>query len=302
MGLFQFTVLPFGLVTAQAACSRLMRKLLQNLKNIDNFVDDIILFTVTWEQHLEVLRSLLRRLERANLTVKPGKCFIGFSDLECLGHVVGENVLRPCPEKVAAILNAERPQTKKQVRSFLGLIGFYRSFVPKFAEIAAPLTELTKNTEKNQVKWGQPQEEAFQQLRKVLTVQPILQMADLSKPFIVQVDASEIGLGAVLLQEENGTKRPIAYASRKLKSSERAYAVIEKECLALVWAVQKFSRYIYGTHFSVETDHSPLQYLNEAKLKNSRLMRWALMLQPYRFHITAIRGSENVGADYLSRV
>lgn len=130
-------------------------------------------------------------------------------------------MLRPCPEKVTARLNAERPQTKKQVRSFLGLIGFLRAFVPKFAEIAAPLTELTKNTGKNQVKWGQPQEEAYLQLRNVLTVQLILKMADLSKPFIVQVDASEIGLGAVLLQEENGTKRPVAYASRKLKSSEK---------------------------------------------------------------------------------
>ena len=119
-------------------------------------------------------------------------------------------------------------------------------------------------------------------------------MADLSKPFIVQVDASDLGLGAVLLQEDNGKKSPVAYASRKLKQSERAYTVIEKECLALVWAVQQFHRYLYGTTFSVETDHCPLRYLNEAKLKNARLMRWALTLQPYRFHITAIRGSENV--------
>lgn len=168
--------------------------------------------------------------------------------------------------------------------------------------MAAPLTQLTKKSERNQVKWEEPQEKAFQQLREALTSQPILKMADLSKPFIIQADASEIGLGAVLLQEENDTKNPIAYASRKLKPSEMAYSVIEKECLALVWAIQKFSRYVYGTTFAVETDHSPLQYLNEAKLKNSRLMRWALMLQPYRFHIVAIRGSDNVGADYLSRV
>ena len=127
-------------------------------------------------------------------------------------------------------------------------------------------------------------------------------MADLSKPFILQVDASDLGLGAVPLQEDNGKKSPVTYASRKLKQSERADAVTEKECLALVWAVQKFHRYLYGNTFSVGTDHCPLRYLNEAKLKNARLMRWALTLQPYWFHITAIRGSENVGADYLSRI
>ena len=104
------------------------------------------------------------------------------------------------------------------------------------------------------------------------------------------------------MQAEEGKKSPIAYASRKLKPSEKSYAVIEKECLALVWAVQKFHRYLYGTAFTIETDHQPLSYFNKAKLTNSRLMRWALALQPYRFHIVAIRGAENVGADYLSRV
>ena len=127
-------------------------------------------------------------------------------------------------------------------------------------------------------------------------------MADLSKPITLQVDASSVGIGAVLLQDEEDKKSPIAYASRKLKPSEKSYAVVGKECLALVWGVQKFHRYLYGTANTVETNHQSLSYLNKAKLANSRLMRWALALQPYRFHIVAIRGSENVGADYLSRV
>ena len=117
---------------------------------------------------------------------------------------------------------------------------------------------------------------------------PILKMVEISKPFTLQVDASDQGIGAIVLQE--------------LKQSKRSYVVIEKDCLVLVWAVQKFSRYLYGTPFTVETDHCPLKYLNEAKLKNARLMRWALILQPYRIHINAIKGSENVGPDYLSRV
>ena len=154
LGLFQFTVLPFGLVTAQASCSRLMRKLLQNLHNVDNFVDDILIFTLTWEQHFEVLMNLLRRLSEANLTVKQGKCFTGFSSIECLGHMVSENILQPCPDKMIAIRNAERPRTKKQVRSFLGLVRFYWAFIQNFAEIAAPLTELTKKGKRNnEVKW-----------------------------------------------------------------------------------------------------------------------------------------------------
>ena len=168
--------------------------------------------------------------------------------------------------------------------------------------LRSPLHSKNSGRKDNEVKWEEAQEKAFGQLRKALISQPILKMADLSKPFILQVDASDLGLGAVLLQEGNGKKSQVAYASRKLKQSERAYAVIEKERLALVWAVQKFHRYLYGTKFSVETDHCPLRYLIEAKLKNARLMRWAFTLQPYGFHITAIRDSENVGADYLSRI
>ena len=290
LGLLQFKVLPFGLVTAQASCSKLMRKLLKGMSNIDNFVDDIIIFTSTWEHHMQVFEELLKRLRDANLTVKPSKCFIGFQNLECLGHLVGGTL-----DKILAIEKAERPVTKKQVRSFLGLVGFYRCFIPNFSHIVAPLTELTKKGESNKVHWDEPQQRAFDSLKKALTVQPILKMADLSKPFTLQVDE---GLGAVLLQDERGKKSPIAYASRKLKPSEKSYAVIEKECLALIWAVQKFHRYLYSTALTVETDHQPLSYLNKAKLTNSRLMRWALALQPYRFHIVAIRGAENVGAVY----
>ena len=123
LGLFQFTVLPFGLITAQASCSRLMRKLLQNLSNVDNFVDDIIIFTLTWQQHIDTLRALLQRLREANLTVKPVKCFIGFASIECLGHMVSEGTLQPCQDKFNSILHAERPTTKKQVRSFQGFTG-----------------------------------------------------------------------------------------------------------------------------------------------------------------------------------
>ena len=143
-----------------------MRKLLKGMSSIDNFVDDIIFYTLTWEQHLQVLKQLLMRLRDANLTVKPIKCFIGFHDLECLGHMVGRTIIKPSPEKVLAIEGASQPITKKQVRSFLGLVRFYRAFIPIFLQIAAALTDLTKKGEANKVRWGDTQQNAFDALKK----------------------------------------------------------------------------------------------------------------------------------------
>lgn len=301
-GLFQFKVMAFGLVSAPATFSRLMRKLLKGMEDLDNFLDDILIFSKTWLDHLQVLRQLLLRLRDANLTARPSKCCIGFPKLECLGHMVSEGILEPHPDKIKAIEDAPRPTTKRQVKSFLGLIGFYRRFVPNFSHVAAALTDATKKGQPNKVKWGDAQENAFRALKKALVSNPILKLPDFSASFILQTDASESGLGAVLLQGENELKMPVTYASRKLKGSEKAYSVIEKECLAIVWAIQKFARYLYGKEFILESDHQPLVHLNRKALANSRLMRWALALQPFRFKIMAIRGKDNVGADYLSRL
>jgi len=301
-GLFEFTRMPFGLVTAPASFSRLMRKLLKDMKNIDNFIDDIIIFTVTFENHLQVLRELLERLRDANLTARPSKCSIGYASLECLGHFVGDDKLKPHPDKVKSITDAQRPVTKKQVRSFLGLVGFYRKFIPNFACIALPLTDLTKKGQPNTVLWEEVHENAFQTLKHALVKFPILKLPDLTQTFILMTDASDRGIGAVLMQEQDTSKMPIAYASRKLKGSELAYSTIEKECLAIVWAIQKYQRYLYGKEFVLETDHQPLTYLNTKKVANARLMRWALLLQPYRFRIVAVKGKDNVAADYLSRL
>ncbi|MCG7875094.1 MAG: RNase H-like domain-containing protein [Candidatus Thiodiazotropha endolucinida] len=301
-GLFQFKVMAFGLVSAPATFSRLMRKLLNGMEGLDNFLDDILIFSKIWTVHLQVLSQLLSRLRSASLTARPSKCFFGFPKLECLGHMVSDGRLEPNPDKVIAIRDAPRPETKRQIKSFLGLIGFYRRFVPSFSHVAAALTDLTKKGQPNKIKWGDAQENAFRSLKQALISNPILKLPDFTATFILQTDASEAGLGAVLLQEENGFKLPISYASRKLKQSEKSYSVIEKECLAVVWAIQKFSRYLYGKEFILETDHQPLVHLNRKAVANARLMRWSLALQPYRFRIMAIRGRDNVGADYLSRV
>ena len=300
-GLFQFTVLPFGMINAPATFTRMMRKLLEGQSNVVSFIDDVLIFTYSFDEHLRVIGEVLERLRTAKLTAKPSKCKIAYSTLEFLGHVIGNGKLLPQPEKIVKILNASRPCTKKQVRSFMGLINYYRKFVPNFAAIAAPLTDLTKKGNPTRVHWDQAQENAFETLKSRLESAPILHLPDHSRSYILRTDASDIGIGAVLLQQDGDQFFPIAYASRKLLPRETAYAVIERECLALVWGIAKFHIYLYGKQFLVETDHHPLAYLTTAKVNNSRCMRWALGLQQYRFNVKAIKGTENIGADFLSR-
>jgi len=190
----------------------------------------------------------------------------------------------------------------KQLRAFLGLASFYRKYVPNFAVIAAPLSDATRKGNPNEIAWNDSRDKAFQELKRRISTPPMLRLPDVSQPFIVQTDASHVGIGAVLLQEDaTGEQRPVAFASRKLQPRESNYSTIERECLAIVWGVTKFQEYVYGAEFILETDHGPLQYLRQAKFQNGRLMRWALTLQPYRFLHRAIRGQDNVGADCLSR-
>ena len=158
---------------------------------------------------------------------------------------------------------------------------------------------MTKKGQPNKVKWTESTQRAFDTLKTLLCDRPILKLPDFERTFILRTDASEDGIGAVLLQIENEEKLPVAYVSRKLQDREKSYAVIEKECLAVVLGIQKFHQYLYGQEFILETDHQPLTYLDKSKTSNSRLMRWALLLQQYRFRIVAMKGSENVGADYL---
>ena len=192
--------------------------------------------------------------------------------------------MRPQEDKIQAIRDASRPLTKRQLKSFLGLAGFYRRFIPNFSSIASPLTDLTKRDRPNSIKdWQDHHEKAFQTLKSRLTSSPILRLPIFSEghPFIVRTDASDVGIGAVLLQEFEGEGRlPIAYASKKLLPRERNNSVIEKECLGIIWGIEKFRKYLYGIEFLLETDHKPLSYLQTAKVLNPRIMRWAMKLQP----------------------
>ncbi|XP_078242488.1 uncharacterized protein LOC144587040 [Pogona vitticeps] len=233
---------------------------------------------------------------------KENKLQLGIPETKYLGHMVGGGVIKPLEAKIEAVRDWPRPNTKKKVKSFLGLVGYYRKFIPRFSKIAAPLTNLTRKKADDRIPWTSDCEEAFQRLKQALINYPVLRAPDFDREFIIYTDASNSGVGAVLCQEdENGDQHPVSYLSRKLQKGERHLATMEKECLAIVYAIQKAKPYIWGRHFVLCTDHSPLQWLKTMKTHNSKLMRWALNLQDYDFEVKVVRGSVNCVADALSR-
>ena len=302
-GLYEFEVMPFGLHSAPATFQRMMNHTLRDCWHFARaYLDDIVIFSRSWEEHLVHLRKVLTCLQTAKLTINASKCQFGKDEVHYLGHVIGGGTVKPDPQKLEAVNNYPRPVSKKEVRAFLGLAGYYRRFVPHFATIAEPLTELTKGRNPDQVKWNEQCGEAFRKLKELLSTPPILKVAEPSKQYVLQTDASEQGLGAVLSQiRENGEEHPVAFTSRKFLPREKNYSVIEKECLAIVWSLQVFHVYLYGQKFSIETDHQPLSWLGRMKNNNQRLTRWALSIQPYCFEMRHRSGSSNNNADGLSR-
>lgn len=302
-GTFRPLVLSFGLKTAPFAFSRLMKEVLAGLESFAlPYLDDIAIFSDTWSEHLDHLREVFSRLRQAGLTLKAQKCKFGRSELDYLGHTVGQGHRSPLEVKVLAIKEFPRPETKTQIRTFLGLIGYYQHYIKGFSELASPLTDALKKNAPNRVKWDKEKQASFDALKNTLMRKPVLTSPDHSKPFLVQCDASEKGLGVVLSQESaDGGEHPILYVSRKLSAREQAYSTIEKECACLVWAVEKLSCYLSGSPFVFITDHRPLTWLQQMSNKNGRLLRWSLSLQPYVFTVKHKKGSLHTNADSLSR-
>ena len=300
-GLRQFVVMPFGLVNASSIFCRMMRKLLDGVENAESYIDDLIVFSDTWEKQIATLREIFTRLKRHRLTARPTKCLVGFSEIDFLGQKVGKGVVKPQKEKIRKILEIERPKTKKELRSLIGMISYQRKFVPLFADKAKPLTDMLGKGYPNKLKWNDDAENSFQTFKTILSSPPVLHLPKLEKTMILAVDSSGTGIGGVLMQEHEGHYAPLMYISRKLKPAETRYSAIERECLALVWAIKTLHSFLYGKEFILMSDHQPLKYLNSAKMNNSRVMRWALDLQVYRFVVKVIKGSENFVADYLSR-
>jgi hypothetical protein len=302
-GLFQYTVLPNGAKNSSKCFQRLADKILLGAEDYAAaHVDDFIIFSPSWEQHLAHIRDILERLRKANLTVKLKKCQFARKSIKILGHVIEDGYVKPDPEKISAIANYQVPKTKRQVRAFLGLGNFYNRFIPDFGTKAAPLTELTRKDKPDKIKWTDAADRSFKALRTDLTSDRMLIPPDIRKPFILRSDASATGIGSLLAQlDDDGTERPIGYASRKLIERETRMSTVERELLAVVWSLNHFQQYTYGTKVHVYTDHNCLKWLQTMANHNPRLTRWALAIQRYNLQIHFTPGKLNTMADGLSR-
>lgn len=301
-GLYQFTRLPFGLHNAAQCAQRLMNLLFGETDHkIFVYLDDIIVATPDFDEHLEVLNFVYKRLFDAGLTINFEKSSFCLPSLKYLGHLVDGNGLRTDPDKVHAVLNYPRPTTYTELKRFIGLTSWYRRFVSNYATIAEPLHSLTRGKRKpSRLTWNPEADNAFLKLKSLLVSSPILTTPDFTKPFNIHCDASNTGLGVVLCQGSEDA--PIAYASRQLRGAELKYSVTEKECLAVVFALEKFRPYVEGYHFNIYTDHSSLTWLFNQENPPGRVARWVMKLSQYDFKIFHKKGSSNVVPDALSRM
>jgi len=278
----------------------LVTKVLYGLNRFcDAYLDDVIIFSVSWVDHMSHLNQVLQRIDNANLTLNLSKCVFADAGIDFLGHHIGLNVIQPRTQKVEVLLRFPQPNSKKQVQSFLGLAGYYRRYLPHFSEITLVLTNLLKKGQK--FKWSDEADKAFVDLKSRLASRPILRPPDFDKPFCMAVDASQFCVGACLFQVIDELEHPICYLSRKLQVHEISYSTIEKEALALVVAVRAFSVYFGSAPVVVYTDHSPLQFINQMANSNQKLLRWSLELQQYSLEIRHRPGQENWLPDILSR-
>lgn len=300
-GLFQFRRMPFGLSNAPATWQRFIEKVLgpELEPYVFVYLDDIVLCTPDFDSHLQVLREVLDRIFKAGLTVSAEKCKFCLPELRYLGYIVNREGICVDPEKINAILKIKAPTCVKDVRSLLGVVSWYRRFIPNFSDIVSPISDLLKKGKP--FVWSESCEEAFKNIKSLLVSAPILSPPDFSLPFIVQTDASGFGLGAVLTQKHQDGEKVICYLSRSLSRQERKFGTTERECLAVLFAIEKLRPYLEGAEFSVITDHASLCWLHNLKDATGRLARWALRLQNYRFKIIHRKGKDHVVPDYLSR-
>lgn len=301
-GLYQFKRLPFGLKTAPAAFQRLMNTLFHGWSDVMVYLDDALIASKTWEEHLIRLREVLERLKEANLTINLEKSDFGRAQVQYLGYIVGLGQVAPLESKVQAILEYPNPRNRRELRRFLGMVGYYRRFCPNFATVAEPLTYLLKKDQR--FLFNNVCVNAFCTLKTMLCSAPVLAAPDVQRPFKLAVDASKVGSGAVLFQEgDDGWDHPVCYFSKKFNCHELNYSTVEKEGLGLIQSLKHFEVYLKGAGHTVTvfTDHNPLTFIHRMKTTNQRVLRWSLLLQDYDLSIQHLPGSQNVVADALSR-
>lgn len=301
-GHYEFTRMPMGLKNAPATFQRVMDHILRDFigKICVIYLDDILIFSTSLQEHAENLEKILQALQKFNLKIQLDKCEFMKKETAFLGHVITVDGVKANPDKISAIESWPLPRNDKELKGFLGILGYYRKFIRDFARIVKPLTSQLRKGEK--ITHNKEFIETFNRCKKLLTTSHILQYPDFSKPFVLTTDASNYAIGAVLSQGPIGKDKPIAFASRTLAKAEENYSTIEKELLAIVWACKYFRPYLFGHKFTLYTDHQPLTYIFNMKDPSSKLVRWRLSLEEYDYDIKYRKGSQNVVADGLSRI
>ncbi|CAF5140814.1 unnamed protein product, partial [Rotaria sp. Silwood1] len=308
-GLWEFNVLPQGIMNGPPTFQRTMHNLLGygRWDYVMVYLDDILIFSHTFNEHKHHLNEILSILAKANFQVNPDKCSIAVQEIDFLSHTINEHCIKPNGDKIKAIVDLPAPNTLKEANEFLGKINWYRKFIPNFARIAAPLHKVTNKTKhhRHEFKWGPDQQQSFDEFKRLLTTYPLfLEYPDLSTPFVLTTDASNIGIGGILRQDTpNGTKINY-FKSRLLDDTERKYDTIEQEALAIFWCISELRSYIGDSDFIIETDHKPLENFHKKQINNKRVMNWLFKLQDMLPQIIAVKhrpGAHNAAADYISR-
>lgn len=301
-GLYEFVVMPFGLCNAPAIFQRLMQEVLFDVlgKCCMVYLDDIVIYSKSPEEHEENTRKVLDRLGEAGVKLKQSKCTFDAEEVNLLGYIVSPKGITPDPAKTDAIMNLAQPSDVKEVRSFLGMANYYRQCVPNFAAVADPLTDLTRKH--SRWTWTEKHQEAFDVLKRALVGADIMAMPDTSKPYRLYTDACDYAVGGILVQEVDGVERVIQYVSKKLDDRQKKWPVIEKEGWGVIYCLKKLRAYLYGAEFTILTDHKPLKSLFLGEMANTRVQRWAVLLAEFAAPIEYRKGRNNIRADMLSRI
>jgi hypothetical protein len=300
-GHWEFNRLPFGLKNAPAHFSRMMAEVFEGLSFVTIYLDDVTIHSKSWEEHIEHVKTVLERIRKTGLWMNESKCQWAQMEVKTLGHIVSFRKIMPDGEKVRAIKDFTVPKNKKAIRQFLGLVGYYRKFIKDFAKIAEPLYKFQDGAK--EIKWEEEHQKAFIQLKEAMLRAPVLRNPDWSKEFYISTDASDVALGAVIGQiDEEGKEYAVAFASKVLTKEQRNYTVTERECLAVLWGLEKSRYMVLGRKVKVITDHEALLWLRNLKDPSGRLARWARELQMYSLEIVHRPGRKHTNADALSRL
>ena len=307
-GKYEFLMVPFGLAQAPAYFQLLMNKVLKGLEFAMTYLDDIIIFSQNELQHLEHLEIVVSHLREAGLKMKHSKCDFSKSEIHYLGHLISPEGISPLPNKLDSIKHMPVPNSIKEIKQFLGLTGYYRKFVPRFADISRPLTTLMKKDTK--FKWTPACQKSFELLKETLCGKPVLKYADTSKPYTLYTDASKFGWAGVLTQphttvidgKSTTSDHPVAFVSGLFRGSQLNWAALTKEAFAIYMSVKKLSFYLTDAQILLRSDHKPLEKFLLKNMLNSKVNNWAMELEAFNIQFDYIKGSNNILADTLSHL